>query len=475
LQLPELLAQVFDHLETQGPKHLLAAVRVNSLWADQATNILWQHPPYTALAALANDARRQYYARKVRALTLANPATDAGSLNAASSCLARVPLPRLQQLELVADAVLLDESGLATLSNLLVPVPPLREDDNEDNGSGRRGIVNAVSSQLARFRYHGRALWLMDVLELLRVAGAPLTELTLDCTAAGRGSITPDPVLFLGMLEALSSSGRLTSALFKGSAAHAVALPALVYLARLPDLASLTIDRCVRKAEVHDMLTGATTLAGRRSGAPILSVFPSLQRLTLGIESAAVPLLLPHLTGLRHLALQLHDEKPLPDLVLSTVGTTPSMRGLRSLQLLVRADAYASVENWLALMSLTELRALTVAPFRLRSSGRRRPPRYDSMRLRAPTLDDAMLAQLLSAVGRELRELVLWLFAGYLSVGALWSIGASCPLLERLELAGRYNLQELGATGDYRLFPRLRVLRLTGAHMEVYDDTDDEQ
>jgi hypothetical protein len=103
----------------------LAASRVDSLPADQAIDILRQHLPYTALAALTNIARRQYYVRKIWALALTNPASDAGSLNDASSCLACVPLSRVQQLERVADAVLLNESGTATLSILLAPVPPL--------------------------------------------------------------------------------------------------------------------------------------------------------------------------------------------------------------------------------------------------------------------------------------------------------------------------------------------------------------
>jgi hypothetical protein len=94
--------------------------------------------------------------------------------------------------------------------------------------------------------------------------------------------------------------------------------------------------------------------------------------------------------------------------------------------------------------------------------------------LLSPALDDGMLAAVVFAVGRQLRELVLWLFAGRLSVAALRAVGEYCPVLERLELAGRYDLQQLGAQG-LRLFPRLRMLRMAGAHMGMYDDTDEEQ
>ncbi len=78
-------------------------------------------------------------------------------------------------------------------------------------------------------------------------------------------------------------------------------LPALIYLACLPHLASFTTDRYVRRAEVHELLAGAP---------PLLSLFHSLQRLTLWRESAAVSPLPPHLARLHHLALLLLDERP---------------------------------------------------------------------------------------------------------------------------------------------------------------------
>ncbi len=116
-------------------------------------------------------------------------------------------LARLQQLELAAVAVLPDESGPAALSRLLVPVPLLHDSGNDGNGrgsrSGTRDAASSSSSQLARFRFRRRALWAYRrVLELLRIARARRSR--SPCSTApprGRGSTTPNPMLFLRLLE----------------------------------------------------------------------------------------------------------------------------------------------------------------------------------------------------------------------------------------------------------------------------------
>jgi hypothetical protein len=93
----------------------------------------------------------------------------------------------------------------------------------------------------------------------------------------------------------------------------------------------------------------------------------------------------------------------------------------------------------------------------------------------SPELDNTVLARLVGAVGgRRLRELVLWVRAPWLTVEALRAVGQCCPALERLELAGRFDLQELGAQGP-RLFGYLRVLHLLGAQVTEYADSDEEQ
>ncbi len=97
------------------------------------------------------------------------------------------------------------------------------------------------------------------------------------------------------------------------------------------------------------------------------------------------------------------------------------------------------------------------------------------MRLTSLELDNTVLARLVSAVGgRRLRELVLWVRALRLTVEALRAVGQCCPALQRLELAERFNLQELGTQGP-RLFENLRVLRLLGAQTMEYADADKER
>ncbi len=251
-----------------------------------------------------------------------------------------------------------------------------------------------------------------------------------------------------------------------------MALPALIYLARLPHLASITIDRCVRQAEVLDLLAGAPALAGRSSGAQpppplLLSPFPSQQRLTLGLESAAVPL-----------AAAAAPDAPAPpgrctctmsgrgpDLVLSAVGAAPAAAP-PALAAAARARRCGRERHRLAGAAQPDGAAradggAAAAASRLASGVCRRGTICCGCARRRWTT-------------RCWRRCCGCRPAG-LTVRALWGIGASCPRLERLELAGRYNVQELGAAGDVRLFPHRRTLRLTGAPIEVYDDSDDEQ
>jgi hypothetical protein len=394
LQLSELVRHIFHHFDStrDGPS-LLAAACVNTIWADIATDILWHHPPYKALSArkAASHARlKLYYAPKIRALTLGEH--DSVALDKATSPLARMRLPRLRELTLDADAVLHDNANIASLRTLLLGPP--RIERTPGSGSRNSGSCNSPATQLTRFHFRGSARRLMDVLNILRDACAPLRELALICGV--RGSPVPEPMLFLGFLEAcsplppppsssLASSSSFTSPPksleFRGSVASSVTVPALVHLAGRPGLESLALSRCVTKAELEEVLQAfpdagsadrrrRNSVSGDRSDAPQL--FASLQRLTIGTEAVAVPLLLPHLTRLRHLELHLHDEsQPRLDIVIRSVaalgstGTGGALAALspplRSLTLLVLARATIRADDWLALCSLTELRALVVA------------------------------------------------------------------------------------------------------------------
>ncbi len=68
LQLPEILAIVFDELQ-YDKQSLHSAMLVNVAWADLASRILWIQPPVGALVKLPAD-RRQHYASLARRLKI---------------------------------------------------------------------------------------------------------------------------------------------------------------------------------------------------------------------------------------------------------------------------------------------------------------------------------------------------------------------------------------------------------------------
>ena len=62
LNLPDILRIAFAYLESNS---LFECAQVNSVWADEATDILWQTPPASALVSLEPSSRAQVYANKI--------------------------------------------------------------------------------------------------------------------------------------------------------------------------------------------------------------------------------------------------------------------------------------------------------------------------------------------------------------------------------------------------------------------------
>ena len=73
LELLETLRIIFAFLD---PKALVACAQVNSLWADEATDILWHHPPPHALLSLISSGRAQVYANKIASLDISSRDPD---------------------------------------------------------------------------------------------------------------------------------------------------------------------------------------------------------------------------------------------------------------------------------------------------------------------------------------------------------------------------------------------------------------
>lgn len=79
LGLPEILALILSHLAEQ--QALLACVQVNSLWAEEATTLLWRHePPISAFRSLEGSDRVGYYAQKVESLNFSDDDCQCHSL-----------------------------------------------------------------------------------------------------------------------------------------------------------------------------------------------------------------------------------------------------------------------------------------------------------------------------------------------------------------------------------------------------------
>ena len=90
LNLPDILRITFAFLNS---KSLFACAQVNSIWADEATDILWRTPPVSALVSLVPSGRAQMYANKtVRFITEYNRPDDMGPLQA----FPKLSFPRLK-------------------------------------------------------------------------------------------------------------------------------------------------------------------------------------------------------------------------------------------------------------------------------------------------------------------------------------------------------------------------------------------
>ena len=72
LGLPEIVASILEQLHCKPS--LFAALRVNRLWAHEATMVLWRvKPPIHSLIKISNVERRQYYANMISSLEAYEP------------------------------------------------------------------------------------------------------------------------------------------------------------------------------------------------------------------------------------------------------------------------------------------------------------------------------------------------------------------------------------------------------------------
>lgn len=96
LQVPEILCEVFDHLESD-PGTLFAACRVNKVWAEKSLNLLWRDQHRSGMKRLASltESRRQFYADKIRSFKVEQRPSEY------RRCIETLNFPRLRMLEVI--------------------------------------------------------------------------------------------------------------------------------------------------------------------------------------------------------------------------------------------------------------------------------------------------------------------------------------------------------------------------------------
>ncbi len=392
------------------------------------------------MTKLDSSRRRRYYATKVRTLTFSDldrclrhgfpprpPATEL------------IPLPKLRQLELnVYVGVEVDRKWLLTL-------------------------VAAVAGQLTHLHLDCGEAWLMDMLDALRDADAPLRQLSLVVPKSARPL---NAARFLRYLETCSPPRRarpLASLTMTGKASAALlSRPALTYLANRAGLQHLVLQRRLAEGSVRPMLLALVPAAPER--AP----FANLAHLSLVVTARAVPLLALFLGQLRRLALSIPDAPPRSMRVVLPAVAPSLGRRLRSLDICYHGRAFVPLEDLLALQSLPELQQLVLAPPKKESFCY---STYIGPAVSLQPVSSTQFAHLLHAIGAQLRTLVLWALLSWHTMDALRAVGRACRVLETLALAGRHDLRKLG-TWDQPLYRPLRKLHLGKMYVAEIDALD---
>ena len=94
LKLPETVHAILSNLHQK--RDLFAGLQVNTLWAEEATTVLWSdEPPISALVAVHEQSDRlDYYAQKVKRLDFA------GDDNSYHHLFVNTSFPRLEEISL---------------------------------------------------------------------------------------------------------------------------------------------------------------------------------------------------------------------------------------------------------------------------------------------------------------------------------------------------------------------------------------
>ena len=234
LCITEILSQILQWLE-DDPTSLKVACQVNSLWFEEATNVLWRDVPhYEALDDIA-PSRRQIYANKLRLVRFRVYADYVNDI------LHSLKYPRLKYLRIQSDP-----SRLEGRYNVDQYFQPALEKLWIEFGDIPEALLNRTAFQVPRLR-----------------------EIRMNCRSESVNSSR-----FLRLLHELPS---VTSMYFEEEMEHLMTDQALTYFVNRENLESLKLSAFFTRASIENAIS--------------LALHPSknIQCLAIGINSDSIP------------------------------------------------------------------------------------------------------------------------------------------------------------------------------------------
>ncbi|KAH0356082.1 hypothetical protein KCU83_g1189, partial [Aureobasidium melanogenum] len=302
LKIPEVLREVFQHLGSDR-KALYSASRVNKAWAEECLNVLWHHITVNGARLLASipKHRRQFYADKIRRWTLDMSSTD----DQYEIC--ELDFPRLKRVDLWLT------------------------DDNS-------GYHHQLVPSLEEFRLHNKSTEAEDT----------LWELPRCCPNLRKLCVRSEPQIgFDGLEGYLKEFSKLRALDLTGMTADAMTDEVFFHLANLP-----LHELRMRKPITSEMVD----LAYQRLGSG--NLFPGLHYLEAKMEWCIAARLLPAMTRLRELRLDLVSSDT-NHKTFQAIGTLTELSDLY-LTTACQTGKVISREEVLAIGQLHKLRNLTI-------------------------------------------------------------------------------------------------------------------
>jgi hypothetical protein len=514
----EIIEAILEHAAAANVRCLVAAARVNRLWADVATGLLWHMSSGAALAYVyssdggsSSGSRSAYYDRKVRHITVADSNNASGYAHVAArySDLQSWRLPHVTQLTLVqpssgTDAaallqrVLDEQQPLVRLRELKWHCHPLAA---ADDAYALNNIYFVLLRHAPRMSLHSLSLNTVNAVlgtaDLLALLKALPSLTSAELEGPMMGGVLDDAVLTY-----LALNPRLTHLrLVKRVALHSLSPLMSVSACNLP-LQTASSTATTTQILTHTHTPISTTYADNTEYFRNETPFCSIRSFGYGTTPRAVPSYAAMLCLLTRFDITLHAS----DFAMALHVISRSL-ALRSLRIIFSCandsartggssssnddnnnsdavtdtaeDGNADTNKMLLrpgnFLKLTHLKLLCVLQLAMaplsRDQGDIDMPHWQFSRLLAGTLDRGTFFDLVLGLP-QLRCLSVDLgVALALTTVTLGDVGYACRKLEVLKLRGHFWLSELPVHGlgpAWTMFPCLTTLELSVVHTE-YD------